>query len=264
MIFSGCQPAAYTRYQTAHTLGKGEMKLMGASHFATAPQGLLAFELDKEMDKRLERWQQKYGPGDADWEEFVEDIVEAVFVMPFEILAQAGGFDVEILYAIGVAENVDIELRATATGYLRGNVKVKIADMGTRGAMAISPGVGWRSFSHTTEDDDYKDQYRGNVYTGELPLIFGWKFDKTAIYFAPTYIYHMIDIRYSRDTYNMAHNFSDTIEEKVDFHIPGIIAGVEFSYGHFVMTPEISFFHTFNKYYDSGYLYPGLALGGKW
>ena len=263
-VFSGCQPAAYTRYQSAHTLGKGEMQLLAASHIAPAPHGRAANDMEKDMDDKLEKWEETHGHGDADFEEAVEEIMEAIFVEPGRVISNAVGMDMEVIYSVGVADNVDIELRATITGYLRGNTKIKLADLGSRGALAISPGIGWRGFSYENDDDDYKDQYRGNLFTGELPLIFGWKWEKASLYFAPTYIYHRVNIRYTRDTYNLPLNFNGVIEEKLDFHVPGVVAGVETHVGHFIFTPEVGFFYYFSEKGDGGFLSPGMAIGGRW
>lgn len=75
----GCAPVTYNRYQTAQTLGKGEMKFMVGANFANDLAALnVPFDLQDEMDEKLFDWSEKH-PGNEDdvreinWHEFWEN-----------------------------------------------------------------------------------------------------------------------------------------------------------------------------------------------
>lgn len=277
----GCAPVTYNRYQTAHTLGKCEMKLMVGANIAN-DLALLStpFDLQDEMDDKLLDWSDKH-PGNEDdvWEIYNHDFWEGFLA----ILSLGVYPDLELLYAIGVSDTVDVEARATFTGYFRLNTKIKLFSIGQNGALAISPGVGYRNIDDeqeakdgdvkygdepASEDDNWqlKDKYEGYVITVELPVIIGWQFKHLSPYFAPVYYYNYMPIAFTRKISGLSSDFNETVDEVYNFHSIGLMVGLQIKLWKFLITPElVGVYHIPSGAVTlPGFIYPGLSIGLNW
>ncbi|MDP8256850.1 MAG: hypothetical protein P9M14_13960 [Candidatus Alcyoniella australis] len=263
VMLSACAPFTYNRYQTAQTLGQGEMKLMVAANLGSDMASQLAPELIDEMEDKLDVWALEY----PEYQYLADKINDSDFWDDFEDIGFDGAQpDVEVLFAAGLTDKIDLELRVSGTLYVRANAKIMLAKLGNRGAFSISPGLGW----HWIKEREYKldydlciDSYKGQGYTAELPLIFGWQFEHVAPYFAPIYAFHFIEMDYTRDA-NVVPTYKTEITEQFYAHQIGLAAGVQFHLGDILITPEVvGMYHT-NEYFDMFSVYPGLALGATW
>ncbi|MDP8256849.1 MAG: hypothetical protein P9M14_13955 [Candidatus Alcyoniella australis] len=268
LLCVGCAPVSYNRYQTANTLGAGEMKLMigaNAAHDVIFP---VYSEIELDMNDEMYDWARENGVG-YDLEDIFEDVLtESVLIMLYvPTLGLAPDF--ELLYAVGVHDRVDIEARLTASLYGRLNAKVLLAEFGDSGALSISPGVGFRDIKgdqseNTIGDGEAEDSYSGYVLSAELPLLIGRQGEHVSPYIGPLYVYHYADIDYRRKTSGLDQEFDHTIEYGLSFHQLGLIVGSEFHWGHFSITPELVGMYHNGPGINYWMLYPGLALGGSW
>ena len=267
----GCAPMTYNRYQTAHTLGKWEMKLAVSANMSRDPIFQAWNELAGEMDREFLGWAQH-----KDLErQYIDAVLEAnENIDETAMYSSDAGFipDCELIYAIGVHDRVDLELRSTISGYYRLNSKILIAELGPHGGLSIAPGIGYRAIhtfrfhtSYKPEDNiEISDDFSGWAMTAEVPLIIGWRFSHVSPYMAPMYAYHYLNVDYTRRTDHLHPEFERTLQYDLHFHQVGLIAGVQFSFWHIIITPEIAgIFHT-GPGVDVLALYPGIALGAFW
>lgn len=262
---SACAPVTYNRYQTAQTLGKGEVKLLAAAaiaHDLTAPA---AFDISDDMDTELLDWSRDHPGNEGEVLELVgEDLLlDTLWSMEFAIP------DVEVIFAVGVHDRVDLEARISALGYGRFNTKVLLLKFGERGALSVAPGLGYRRVegSGSIAGGDAKDTYKGSVITAELPVIVGWQWEHVAPYVAPVFNYHRMTLQYTREATGFNPDFKRTLDYDFDIHNAGLIAGVQFKFGAFVITPEVVGNYSFspgNDHIDMFFVYPGVSLGAAW
>jgi hypothetical protein len=260
-ISASCAPVTYNRYQTAQTIGQGNVKAIAAIDKSHELMMLKNMDIYAKVDEKLVDWSFEH-PGN---EEEVAEIV-GLDVLDSFTTATVGAttFDVEAALAVGVTDWVDLEARATATGYFRGNAKFLVHKFGKRGAVAISPGAGYRGVDSGKVDigSGAEDHYKGTVWTGELPIIIGWQWDHFSPYIAPMYAYHRLNVAYTRKVKDLSPSFEATINDSFDYHSVGLAAGVQMKIGGFICTPEIIGLYTMLDDLDYTMIYPGIAIGG--
>lgn len=258
IALTGCAGVNHNRYQTAETLGKGNMKMMAGSNISPVMHHHARFELEDKHDEEMRRQGIYDGAGSALEEIF--DSLGAVFT--------TWPGDMEILYAIGVKDNVDLEFRLGASPTLRFNSKIKIAEFGKRGALAIAPGLGIKLFGGKDTDGDemvsVTDEFTGYITSLELPFILGWEFDRASPYLYFHDYLHAVSIEYRRHTQGLPKNYDETFEETYYYNALGGGFGVQFLWGKFVLTPELGLFWLNGPEINMGMPSFGLALGGKW
>lgn len=191
--------------------------------------------------------------------------------------------DLELLYAIGVSDTVDVEARAILTGYFRLNTKTRLFSVGKNSALTILPGLGFRTIDEdqdakdedikqenkpASENDNWrlKDRYKGYVITGELSVIIGWQFKHLSPYIAPVYYYNYMSIALTRKIDGLSSDFKETVDKTYNFHSIGLIVGLQIKLWKFLITPELVGLYNipFGARTLAGWIYPGLSIGFNW
>ena len=264
-LCASCASVSYNRYQTAQTLGTGNMKLTASMQMENPITADAAWDMSRKMDDDMWHWSHNH-PGN--WPEVSKitggDVVGNLFgmILGAGLLAP----DIEVSYSAGVHDRVDIQASLTAMLYGRFNTKILLTKLGPKGAMSIAPGIGYRriNYSDDISEGGTKDRMEGNLFTAELPLIIGWQFTHVSPYFAPAYFFHWMGLDYTRKSPDLEPAFSQSVKKKMTMNYAGLIAGVQFKWGKFVMTPELVV--TYGPKYGKNifWIYPGFSLGAAW
>jgi hypothetical protein len=263
---AACAPVTYNRYQIAQPLGTGKMKMEVAASYNRDLTFPIAWDIESKMDAKLMDWAAEHPQYlDEASQIAASDFFMNIFLGLVATSVNVFAVEPEIIYAVGVHETTDLEIRVSGTGYARINTKTKAADLGRYGAFAVAPGIGYRNISQVSDEEEgAEDRYRGYVLTFELPLLFSWKFDNVAPYFGPCYYYHYMPLEYTRKIDSFYPVFNETIREDYHFHNVGLTIGTQFKFGGFIFAPEMVMLYNNANGFETGSFHPGLALGGTW
>ena len=277
LVCGGCSSVSYNRYQDAETLGKGTMRLQASVQWEPSHLPAIYDDIDERFDDRLGAWLRNSGYDDDPniWDNpggGLADALGNIFGEPDRDRPNPGAINLECLFAYGVTDIVDLEARATLGGYARANAKIRLASLGESGALSIAPGIGYRAirYSDYWDSDLYRgfdqieisDRVNGNLYTAEVPLIFGYKTGPASLYAAPFYAFHYTTLSARRETSGFEEEFRTELDRTYNIHVVGLIAGVKFQWGRFVFTPEVG--AVYSPTFNSWNIAPGIALGASW
>ena len=289
---SSCAGIGYNRYQTAHAMGKGQIKAtasveacremvwpMGEDIMDRMSDEMRSATRDYIQSRPTEEERQKAAA--ALWAYENADIHSYEWKKEYGLLPA-------VAFAYGVTDKVDLEAGVTALGGVRADAKIELTRFGNGGALAIAPGTGYQAID--TEFSSYagnisldpiydnylevKDHVRGYIVTLEAPLLVGWQVAEMNYYIGLLNTYHHVPIEVTRTgtIFNKYLNRDFTIKPTYHFYQTGLILGMQLHPGKFVMDLEIVTLYSFN---DAGpgpihddadrlYVLPGLSMGAQW
>lgn len=255
VFLAGCT-TNMTRFQTTETLGAGNMKMQAAVTLGFNNFYQIDKELEKEMDEKS--IEDARGTYDSDYVDIVKDGASYDSYKDYSYFQSS----LEIIYALGVTNDIDIDIRASTGGQFRLNGKFKLPKFGRGGALAIAPGIGFQIINIESETDDGEttittDTISGYLYTATVPLIIGWKCDVVCLYMHVGYGINLFDITYERDVSGI---YQYDFKKFEDVHIGYVALGMEAKFKHFMIGPEI--LAGMSNYYVLSQL--GIALGAHW
>lgn len=256
---SGCAPAAYNRYQTADTLGAGEVKIAVTANYSPSPVNQSAEKVRTQMDDRFREWSAPYSG-----ETWVRNLEES-FTEPF-VYGQANHIynpNFEAIFAVGVHDSLDFEIRSTHSGYVRFNTKARVFRYKDMLAISIAPGAGYVEYDGEASGDNYTDTANGRMITAELPVIVGWEFKGVSPYAALYLVYHNIDMDYRRQTEGTPYIFDESIKDTYHLYLPGLIGGLQYKHKWCIVTLELTANYMLSDLVNGLVISPGFLVGAQ-
>jgi len=270
-FLAACAPVSYNRYQPAHTMGQGQFKLMASAQLGRELAMAADFDIWEQMHQRLNEWAVDH-PGYGD-EIAGMEAADLLAGFTFFLLGGAFGYPVpnaSIIAAYGVSDNVDLEASVSTSLFFRAGTKIRLLKFG-RGAFAISPAIGYMpinaSGSGTSGNVAFTDHYGGYVANVEMPLLVGWEFTHVSPYFGLHASYQRLNLKYTMTITDFDPDFEATVNPVYDLWNVGLVAGVQFKWSAFVLTPELVWLYTApgsDELWSTSFISPGLAIGAQW
>jgi hypothetical protein len=271
-FLAACAPVSYNRYQPANTMGQGQFKLMASAELGRELAMAADFDIWEQMHHRLNEWAVDH-PGYGD-EIAGMEAADLLAGFTFFLLGGAFGYPVpnaSIIAAYGVTDNVDLEASVSTSLYLHAGTKIRLLRFG-RGALAISPAVGYLPIDSgngegSSGNVNFADRYQGYVANVEMPLLFGWEFTHVSPYFGLHASYQRLDLKYTMTITDFDPDFEATVNPVYDLWNVGLVAGVQFKWSAFVLTPELVWLYTApatDEPWPRSFISPGLAIGAQW
>jgi hypothetical protein len=269
---AACAPISYNRYQPAQPMGEGQFKLLASAELGRDAGSAMYNDLWQKMEKEEDRYAEKHP-------QYADELLGMTFGdLLFGLAGMAPwgalGFafpQASITAAYGVTDSVDIELGLTTSLYAHAGAKVLLAKFG-RGAVSISPAIGYRSVSGGSDgasaNVDFKDNLSGWIGTFEAPVLVGWQFQYVSPYFGLHLSYDRLQFTYQHKITEFDPDFNGKIDVAYDVGNVGLVLGMQCKFGGFVLTPELVGLYVFSNADEPNlspyFLSPGLAIGGQW
>ncbi len=270
-LLAACSPITYNRYQPAQTMGEGQFKLAASAEFGKEMAANVQTSLAAQMDQKVLAWSTSHPlPGGRTLGAAGVGPPSSVGILNLPALSDPVP-QANVYFAYGLTNTLDLEGSISTAPYFRFNAKAQVWQFGSRGAVAVAPGVGYLPFSESASGSGgrVKDKYSGYAATAELPVVVGWQYHVVSPYVGVLLAYNHIGLNFSRVDSDFTPAFSGFLTADYDLFSVGPMVGVQLKFGPFILTPELIALYAHGA--GSGlvlphsfFLSPGLQLGGQW